>query len=145
MIATALVAQHGDELGKASGLRTGCGLLQCRPCPAPPCKLQPAFWVSTAGLGCRDHCMHGPMAWPGSSSSAVPTSCLLQVTAVAGSAGGQDATPPSDLATAVLTSPNSTEVQRLALGYPLSTPAGVSAGCSGWAGACGCRCGAEGQ
>ena len=66
---------------------------------------------------------------------------------MAGSAGGQEATPPSDLATAVLTSPNSTEVQHLALGYLLGTPAGVWAGCLGGAcklllnnWACGCKC-----
>lgn len=66
--------------------------------------------------------------------------CLPQVTAVAGSAGGLEATPPSDRATAVLTSPNSTEVQHLALGYPLDMPEGecclllahLVAGHEGW-------------
>lgn len=46
------------------------------------------------------------------------------MTAVAGSAGGLESTPPSNLATAVLTSPNSTDVQHLALGYALDTPEG---------------------
>ncbi len=136
MIATALVAQHGDELGKASASFVCKLLLSCSCCSwagcssgaalnvpglRAACALLPTLlskqWVCKTGYACS-----------GSSCQQLkppPAACLLQVTAVAGSAGGLEATPPSDHATAVLTSPNSTEVEHLALGYPLDTPEGV--------------------
>ena len=63
-------------------------------------------------------------AWRDQFTGTSAQSAHPQVTAVAGSAGGLESTPPSNLATAVLTSPNSTDVQHLALGYALDTPEG---------------------
>lgn len=54
-----------------------------------------------------------------------PGGPALQLVVIAGSAGGEGATPPSDAAVRTLTSPARNDVQGLALLFPLDTPEGV--------------------